>query len=271
MTSLASWIAVDSRGPSSVYVVSDSRISWPGGSTWDRATKIFAARSRPIIFGYCGDIEGPLLVLAQLVQAIDHGLLFPDESSTEQTAEVLEDYLRRALANYPGSKNGFSIVVAWRLGSEMKSAMNAAQIDRLGDGTIRRTIITPPSVSSLIAAVGSGAESVRKWYAHWQSTREGRTSRSVFTAFCDALAGSEDSKSGGPVQLAAIYRTGGGRLIGVVGNNGDAAVLGVPLWAGISATAVEWRNQAFERVTEGGQLLPKAQKHRSPRGLGRRR
>lgn len=41
MTLLASWIAVDSRKPSSIYILSDSRISWGSAAKFDFGKKVF--------------------------------------------------------------------------------------------------------------------------------------------------------------------------------------------------------------------------------------
>ena len=46
MTSFIAWLGVDSRGPTSMYFASDSRISWdkvPG--VWDCGQKVFAANA----------------------------------------------------------------------------------------------------------------------------------------------------------------------------------------------------------------------------------
>ena len=46
MTSLAAWPGIDSRGLSTLYIVADSRISWPGSSDhWEFGAKVFARDS----------------------------------------------------------------------------------------------------------------------------------------------------------------------------------------------------------------------------------
>lgn len=39
MTMLASWIGIDTYGPTSAYIVSDSRISWGKAAAYDHGKK----------------------------------------------------------------------------------------------------------------------------------------------------------------------------------------------------------------------------------------
>ena len=110
MTLIVSWIGVDSRNPASMYIASDSRISWGGGghNQFDQGKKVFACRNYPDIFGYCGDVLFPLMVLNQIVDSIDAGLLYsPGWGYRQKTAKVrqrLMDSFRR----YP---NGVSSIM----------------------------------------------------------------------------------------------------------------------------------------------------------------
>ena len=58
MTTLISWVGIDQRRPTSLYLASDSRISW--GSQhhrWDVGRKLFSCKVSADIFGYCGDVS----------------------------------------------------------------------------------------------------------------------------------------------------------------------------------------------------------------------
>lgn len=55
MTSLGVALAIDARGPSAMYIITDSRISWPNGGHWDAGQKTFVSACSPDIFGFCGD------------------------------------------------------------------------------------------------------------------------------------------------------------------------------------------------------------------------
>ena len=61
MTSLLAWVGVDSRHLSSIYLASDSRISWGDVANWDFGRKLFASTKYPEIIGYVGDVLFPSL------------------------------------------------------------------------------------------------------------------------------------------------------------------------------------------------------------------
>ena len=79
MTLLASWIGVDTHGPTSAYMVSDSRISWGLNSKFDYGRKVFASSQYPEIFGYAGEVIFPSVVLSQLIEMIATGIRFTPE------------------------------------------------------------------------------------------------------------------------------------------------------------------------------------------------
>ena len=86
MTLLASWIGVDNKKngpkPCSLYIVSDSRISWPNGNKYDNYKKVFGMKNHPDVFGFCGDVLFPSIVLGQLIPQIDAGLLITDSDDS---------------------------------------------------------------------------------------------------------------------------------------------------------------------------------------------
>ena len=52
MTMLASWVGIDTHGPASAYIISDSRISWNEQENFDHGKKVFASKNYPELFGY---------------------------------------------------------------------------------------------------------------------------------------------------------------------------------------------------------------------------
>ena len=76
MTLLASWIGIDTHGPTSAYIVADSRISWEYKKYFDYGKKVFASNCFPEIFGYAGDVLFPSIALSQILEMIDSKLLF---------------------------------------------------------------------------------------------------------------------------------------------------------------------------------------------------
>src|SRR5262245_51310913 len=83
MTTLISWCGVDQRGPASIYIAADSRVTWPGNGMWDFARKVFAAKRHPDILGYCGHAFFPTQTLGQLIELIDAGLLVSENMPLE--------------------------------------------------------------------------------------------------------------------------------------------------------------------------------------------
>lgn len=270
MTSLVSWIGVDSRSPASIYLASDSRISWGDKSHWDCGRKLFASRNYPEILGYFGDVLFPSQVLGQLIDLIDSDLLFNVEDSPDSKWLKISSTVRKSFEGYPDeSSHRFSIVYCTREDSGMASIFHMSMLSwEPGEGWTDEQWIDLPKQSDIIAVFGSGEKAISKWYSYWSGTREKRTSRSVFSAFCDALQSEEDEQSGGAPQLVGIYRKGAAESFGVIFKC-QRYLLGLPVDESDSLDAVEWRNSLFERCDwRTMKSLEGAQRHSRPRGLG---
>ena len=72
MTTLQSWVSYSDTGekphlPRAVYIASDSRITWGAAHRrWEAGRKVFAAKEYPHLFGYCGDVILPALLIGQI-------------------------------------------------------------------------------------------------------------------------------------------------------------------------------------------------------------
>lgn len=128
-----------------------------------------------------------------------------------------------------------------------------------------------PQVSSALTVDGSGVKHIEKWKERWDSTSQGHTSRSIFSAFCDAVYSGADKKTSAPPQLVSLFRKWPGKTIGIVDNGrkylGGTEILNVS--QGLLGS-IEWRNRYFERCQPTGELAVGAQKHHVPKGLGRK-
>jgi hypothetical protein len=266
MTSLVSWVGVDHRKPASIYIASDSRISWGGDAVWDFGRKVFASRSRPEIFGYVGDVFFPSLVLGQIADAPAS----PGEAaSTEERFDKITRTVQQAFGSLPGTeRRPFRIAYAVRVGTAMAAVFRLFSLD-WGHATgwnSREELL--PKASDSIVIWGSGAAAVETWRTRWSNSSQGGTSRALFSAFCDAIGSRTDSLSGGAPQLVGLYRIGEARTIGIIHD-------GHPYLFGLKADAsdhtdgrVEWRNRLFERCNAQGVQVVEAQRHHLPRGLG---
>jgi hypothetical protein len=100
MTSLAAWVAVDSRATSSFYLVSDSRISFAHGKPpFDSARKLFASSRYADLFGYCGDVDFAFSVLdrvlltnSQFSAGINSGWIGTRGSHSQSIKKVVKQY-----------------------------------------------------------------------------------------------------------------------------------------------------------------------------------
>lgn len=263
MTSLVAWAGVDSRGTTSVYVASDSRISW-GTDGWNSGRKVFASRSHPEIFGYCGDVVFPSLFLAQAIDLIDAGLLSTADDP-DQVAGRVSSLAQNAFATYPqDQRNPFVIIHCFRRLENMRARFYAYSYEWSGSSW-RCSSLTIPSRSDVIGVWGSGSDAVKKWHELWSGTKQGRTSRAVFGAFCDSLDSSEDQFSGGAPQLVAIHRSYPAKTYGIIWK-GKRFLLGIPADDVVQSGKVDWRNALLERCDgETMAVLPDAQRHLRPK------
>lgn len=118
----------------------------------------------------------------------------------------------------------------------------------------------PPS-SAVLQIAGSGTREVRRSLDLWQMSNAAGTSRAIFSAFCESVAGGRDPYTGGAPQLVGLYRIGAGRLFGFVQGN-QRYFSGSSLSSSDPAGNIEWRNYLFERVDGiSGMRLPGAQVH----------
>jgi hypothetical protein len=258
MTSLIAWIGVDSRGPASFYLASDSRISWGPGTHWDVGRKLFTSDKSPDLFGYCGDVLFPSLFLSQVSHLIDlragpnqvdKATFGPNQGATpEMRHESLVSLAQTSFGRYPAlQQRAFSILHCSRQSSGMSSVFHLWRTDWSPGTAWHDEEIVLPTESVLVLSVESGASTVSLYDAEWRQTGAGRTSRAVFSAFCDALRGGGDQFSGGAPQLVGLYRKGFGEACGVI-YRGVRYPFGLPIDRDKAvALPVEWRNELFER------------------------
>ena len=267
MTALAGWVGVD-RKPSSVYLASDSRITFPTGGIWDHGRKVFASSRYPEVLGYCGTALFPSQALARVTDLIDADVLFAPFDGPGEKVNKVRQCLKREFDQYsPADREDFTVVYCTREGEYMTSTFHIAQLACTRSCWTSKWF-SMPEKSDLIINLGSGADCLSKWYGYWSRTAHKGTSRSVFSAFCDCLASGAVSTVGGPPQLVGLYRKGPAKTFGVV-YKGERYVLGSRMEASDQLSNVTWYNGAFE-ICDGAtmELMPAAQRHPRPNGLG---
>ena len=264
MTTLISWVAVDQRQPSAIYLASDSRFTWPNKAQWDVGKKLYASTKYPEIFGFCGDVLFPAQILDKLCNKIDFEHVFSNEISFENKLEFVREFISQNFASYPPhARDTFEIHYISRSGSGMKSQFHAGTVSWSKWGDVRAEIMDLPIVSGLIQKSGTGKIPLSNWYYRWKTSDIKDTSRSVFGAFCDSLLSGEDPHSGGSPQLMGLYRVGLPKTIGVIWK-GEKYISGSPLHAHECPAGIEWHNELFERC-DPDTLQPKSGAQLQPR------
>lgn len=269
MTTLISWLSVDQRGPSAIYIASDSRITWGSGQRrWDSGRKVFAAKTTDI-FGYCGDVLFPSLVLGQLVDLIDKNLLWEIDSNSAVRHAAILSYLKISFSRRHDTPNhDFSILHCVRNGEKLGCSFELWQIDYKSseDKWIDRSIDVSPkeNTSRLLVALGSGAKAFEAEAYSWTNSSQGQVSRAYFSAFCDALKVGADELSGGMPQLVSLDRQNGGKVLGYV-SEGVRYIYGLPISYLHAFKGIEWVDERFQRLSpETLDLLSGAQRQAKP-------
>ncbi|MCD9536036.1 hypothetical protein [Photobacterium carnosum] len=266
MTSLIAWVGVDARAPASVYLASDSRLSWSKSSNWDTGRKLFSSKNRAEILGYCGDVLFPSQKLGQIIEQIDNDLLISADMSIEEKQNQVFESIKASFGDLPRTqKRKFDIAYCTRVGELMSSKFGFCRYSWSPKSGWSHKFVDIPETSQLIDVLGSGTESVNRWYEKWKRSDVKGTSRSVFSAFCDSISSCEDPFSGGAPQLVGIYRKGSSKTFGIV-FNGSRFLLGDRVNNNLNLNNIEWRNELFERcdgeqlnLLEGAQPQPRPQ------------
>ena len=161
MTTVVVWVGVDSRGPASAYVATDSRFSWRSGhltETWDRGRKTFSSDKFPDVAGYWGDVLFPIVTLSQFFANLDAGVVVTPYSSSAARFGALEEALRLSLATVPvGQRRAFTVVHVARDGESMTSSFSIRTLSWSQATEWSREVLQVPNISSAIRLGGSGA------------------------------------------------------------------------------------------------------------------
>ena len=268
MTLLVSWVGVDTHGPASVYIAADSRVTWGACAHYDHGRKVFACRNSADIFGYCGDVLFPSMVLAQIVETADAGLLFEPDSPPSRRAEVVTAKLIEQFSAYPhdvdGIVSGSTIQVIHAARSEKKPSFECSLLTWTKANSWNKNIVNLPKHSDVLFSRGSGATNFQQRYKKYQKGPNADTSRNVFHCFCDSLMNSGVPSVGGAPQLAGLIRKSEsvGRHFGII-TGGHRYLLGTRVNELSNFDRIEWRNEKFE-VCDGKTLERKPNSQPQP-------
>lgn len=252
MTSLGVALAVDARGPSAMYIVTDSRISWSNGGHWDAGQKTFVAARSPDMFGFCGDAFFPPIVIRQIIDQVNCGVLFADGTDSGGRHRIFVHILRQSIERQSGAPIvNFSIFHGARDGEFMQSRfrlwetcafLTKQRISCLG--SIKKKLIEDHFY--FVHLDGSGANYVKKRGREWINTNAEGTSRAAIWSFCNTLHQGLAPCSGGAPQLVGVWRKGPARNFGFWWR-GKAYLSGSEVPTAGPVNSVDWFNHRFER------------------------
>lgn len=247
MTTLAAWVSVDSEKPSACYLVSDSRITWVN-ERWDAGQKLFVSNRFADVFGYSGDVQFPTLALRQVIDRMDQGLLFPSDADSASRHHSICSELQTAYHTYPAHPvdKASTVLHFSRDGTGKHARFSLWMLDWSRSSAVRSTSLDLPTSSVIGQTAGSGWKTLIHRNEDWKKA-QGRTSRGVFSSFCDAIESGEDPNSAGPPQLVGLYPSFPSRMFGVVWRN-NRYLAGQVAPEGAELDKFEWRNNLFERV-----------------------
>lgn len=250
MTLLASWIGVDTHGPTSAYMVSDSRISWGSNRRFDYGKKVFASSQYPEIFGYAGEVLFPSIVLSQLIEMIDTGILFTLKMTCQEKHATVFEKLCHSFSKYPEDCVPHPIQILHISRDtlfEKYPAFSCCLFSWTAKSGWCCKNIEVPGESGVLCVLGSGSKEFTPNYERYCAGTNNGTSRNVFHCFIDTLFNSADPTCGGPPQLVGIYRKPGSNAtnFGIIYKN-KRYLLGMELPNGVSYDKIEWRNEFFE-------------------------
>lgn len=255
MTTLVSWITYSSTGerpelPRAIYMASDSRITWGSeASRWDAGRKIFSSREEPHVFGYCGDVVFPSLVLGQIVAALDNRVLLALDQSPDRMHAQIFDTIKSSYNEGRGHPAAdFSILHAYRSASWPETKFHFWRISYSSKSkTWLDEPVALPTNTGMIVSLGSGADSAESNAQRWSNSDVGGTSRSFFSSFWEAIESGADKLSGGPAQLCALYPQQQARTIGVV-SEGRYFLCGLELGSKSVLSGIEWKDKLFHDI-----------------------
>jgi len=261
MTSLVAWCGVDSRGPTSLYIATDSRVTAGHRIVSDGYRKTYVANHAAHIFGYCGDVFGPASTLPTVSEHLDRGAV---PTSVAQAQEQFRLAVEATWEGHSPAAVDTILVHGFRTGESRSEIEFGCQLVtlRAGSKALEFESVPMPPRSSRLAITGSGQAQVRRHLNLWvpvvRANRRDSTSRAVFSAFCDSLSEQADPHSGGPPQLVGLWAKGLPHNFGVIWKGG-AYVSGAR--ESQPGTASQYFDRHFQRVDYMGRLLEGAQRH----------
>jgi hypothetical protein len=269
MTLLASFIGVDCKfpkpKPGSIYILADSRISWGDRAKFDYGRKVFGCKNSPDIFGYCGDVLFPSIVLNQIVDIADQGLLFENNWTCKEKFQAVIDKVIQIFNSYPKEVENITtdtlqIIHASR--DENQNFFCQKMVWSKSTQKWKGETVEFKDHSDKLFILGSGKLEFLEKFKDYAEGDNQKTSRAVFHCFTDTLKNIKDKYCGGAPQLVGLYRKDNAKFFGIIHEN-KRYLHGVQVDDLINFNNVEWRNDLFE-VCDGTTMKRKKNAQQQP-------
>jgi len=267
MTLLVAWIGVDDHGVTSAYIAADSRISWGTNTHFDYGRKVFGLDHSPDLFGYCGDVLFPSLVLGQITEMADAGLLFARDANPDVKSQAVRAKIIDQFGKYPAAIGAtVSAIQILHVSKDLDKPpkFNAFLFEWQQPSGWSFRPLPLPTQSGILVALGSGSTEFNNRLSSYDAGPTKGTSRAVFHCFCSTVMSGVDPCVGGAPQLVGLYRGLEQRAYkyGII-VNGQRYIFGASINDAIEPCGIQWRNDLFEvcdgrtmRRQEGAQPQP---------------
>lgn len=261
MTLAVGWIACDNKGdrhkPSALYFGSDSRYSWGQQHAFNYGKKVYAAKNYPEIFAFCGSVAFANMILPSLMELIDSGAFFTDNSADLKVRKV-QEYFTSMVDSYVNDPLLNQTVILY--GTKIKSHFFVYRFS-FRNKTVQVSHVPLNDYSSIIAAEGSGAKPLEKRLV--TLSRDDLYSREICHYLADTIENNEVFSVGGIPQIIGLYRgINVPQVFGFV-KDGKSYLYGNEVDASQCDERIAWRNTDFEiidpktlKLKEGAQAQP---------------
>ncbi|HIF9175764.1 TPA: hypothetical protein ACX6QN_000516 [Photobacterium damselae] len=276
MTTLISWVTYDQTGPASLYVASDSRLSWGQKAYWDFGRKVYFSSKYPDILGFCGEAMFCSQVMSQIIAYIDSCDVFEEATQSDERFELVYNLVTRSFGDYPlaFALDSFQIIYATRQEKRCFYVYLIEWNKRKPKGQQwKKTKLEIPTTTGLVASLGSGSESYREHYrtVYLKSDING-LSRSFYSSLSTHIDTNMDPLTGGAIQIASLYNVNSAIAHGVIKGE-KRYIYGMVVDSHDNINNVRWVNDEFENCDGnstqrrlGAQIQPLPSSIRNPLG-----
>jgi hypothetical protein len=207
MTTVVRWGGSDQRRQSSIYLASDSKLTYP--TKHELGRKTFACKNAPYIFGFCGQAALPFTAIPKLVLELDRMYGGSMEITESIILAFVKNEINPAKRRY-SNIGDCHIMVCGRNGENMSASFFSYVITY----TLNRDCVgieRPDYLkkNNFYQAWGSGEGTSNSYNTAWEvNTDSGGFSRAIFSGFYDSICSCLDLYTLPPPQLVGIWATG---------------------------------------------------------------